>query len=202
MSRGPLGRVADLGDGKSFSAHVEYDESEGPFSFMNGPNWAEAGVAVGWARLHAPRVVVRVGSEFLSAGEEPYRDAPAWPGPYCAPGGVGAGEGGPVRAWFAEAQLAWFRADVLEVAERLAEAVRGAPEASDAGFGRTESGFRVTFVVTATAEVEANEVASTLLRAAWAATRIEATPGDDFDGDSISVREDPPAAAPGFDCPV
>jgi hypothetical protein len=200
VSRGPLGRVADLGDGKSFSAHVEYGDD--PFSVMIGPNWAEPGVAVGWARRHARRVVVRVGTEFFSAGEEPYRDAPPWPGPRSASGRADAGERGPARSWSVEAGLAWFRGDVLEVAERLAEAVRAAPEASDAGFGRTESGFRVTFVVSAAAEVEANELASVLLRAAWAATGIEATPGDDFDGDSIDVREGPPAAAPGIDCPA
>jgi len=135
-------------------------------------------------------VVVRVGSEFFSAGEEPYRDAPAWPGPDSAPGVVGAGEGGPVRAWFVEAGTAWFRYDTLEGAE----VVRAASEAFDVGFGRTATGFRVTFLVSGASEVEANETASHALRTAWAATGIEAG-ADDFDMCSIDVREGrrPPA---------
>lgn len=145
---------------------------------------------------------MRVGSEFFSAGEEPYRDAPVWPGPYGAPGRVEAGEGGLVRSWFVEGGTAWFRADALEAAERLAEPVRSASEASDVGFGRTEAGFRVTFVVSGASAIDANETASQVLRTAWAAAGIKAVPGDDFDGDSIDVREAPPRGAAGIDCPA
>jgi hypothetical protein len=198
MSRGPLGRVADMGDGMSFSAHVEYAESEGPFSFMNGPEFVEAGAAVGWARRHAPRVVVRVGSDFFSAGEEGYGELPPWPGPVAASGNDGVG---PVRPWSVEARMAWFRGDAVEVAERLAEEVGSAAESSGAGFGRTQTGFRVTFVVSGVSAVEANETASRVLRAAWAATGIETT-GDDFDATSVTVREDAPGAAAGIDRPV
>jgi hypothetical protein len=71
--------VGDVGDGKSFTAHVEYADSEGPFSVMNGPAFVEAGVAVGWARRHARRVAVRVGTEFSLVGFERRRriDRPA-----------------------------------------------------------------------------------------------------------------------------
>ncbi|HEV2874557.1 MAG TPA: hypothetical protein VGW14_05355 [Thermoleophilaceae bacterium] len=194
MSGRALGRVADLGDGTSFSAHVEYAESEGPFSFMIGPDRVEAGVAVGWARRHARRVVVRVGSEHFSAGEEPHRDLPAWPGPVSDPGNGGVG---PERAWHVEASTAWFRSDGLEVAERLAEALRAEPEADEVGFGPTEAGFRVTFAVAGAAVVEARETASRVLRSAWAAAGIEAAPGDDFDASSITVHEGGrPDAAP------
>jgi hypothetical protein len=185
-----------MGDEKSFSAHVEYAESDGPFSFMNGPEFVDAGEAVAWARRHARRVVVRVGTAFFSAGEEPYRDTPAWRGRVSGQGNEGVG---PVRRWQVEASTAWFPSDTLGVAERLAEALRSEAGAAEVGFGRTETGFRVTFAVSGSTAVDANETASRMLRTAWAATGIQATPGDDFDASSIHVREAPPAAAPGID---
>ena len=97
-------------------------------------------------------------------------------------------ERGPVRPWFVEGQTAWFRADGLEVAERLAEVVRAASEASDVGFGRAATGLRVTFLASGASEVEANDTALHALRTAWAATGIE-TGADDFDMCSIDVRE-------------
>jgi hypothetical protein len=186
MSGGALGRVGDLGDGSSFSAHVEYAEGSGPFSFMEGPAWVDAGAAVGWARRHARRVVVRVGSEFFSAGEEPHRDLPAWSGPVSASGNQAVG---PVRPWQVEARTAWFRADGSEVAARLAEAVRAEEDAADVGFGPTDAGFRLTFVVAGATVVEARETASRVLRTAWAATGVKAIPGEDFDVPTINVRE-------------
>jgi hypothetical protein len=186
MSGGALGRVGDLRDGSSFAAHVEYPESNGPFSFMDGPASVDAEVAVGWARRHARRVVVRVGSELFSAGEEPYRDLPSWRGPVCGSGNEGVG---PVRPWQVEARTAWFRADGLEVAASLAEAVRSEAESAEVGFGPTEAGFRLTFMVAGATVVEAREAASQVLRTAWAATRIDAVPDDDYDASSIRVRE-------------
>jgi len=59
----------------------------------------------------------------------------------------------------------------------------------------------VTFAVSGSTAIDANETASRVLRAAWPATGIQATPGDDFDASSIHVREAPPAA-PGIDCPA
>ena len=117
-----------MGDGKTFSAHVEYAESDGPFSFINGPEFVDAGEAVAWARRHARRVVVRVGTAFFSAGEEPYRDAPAWPGRVSGQSNEGVR---PVRRWQVEASTAWFRSDALEAAERLAEALRSEPGPAD-----------------------------------------------------------------------
>jgi hypothetical protein len=194
MSDGALGRVGDLGDGSSFAAHVEYAEGSGPFSFMDGPASVDAGAAVGWARRHARRVVVRVGSEFFSAGEEPHRDLPAWSGPVSASGNQAVG---PLCPWQVEARTAWFRADGSEVAARLAEAVRADAQAADVGFGPTEAGFRLTFVVTGATVVEARETASRVLRTAWAVTRVDAIPGDDFDAASINVSEGARTASAG-----
>jgi hypothetical protein len=186
MSDHPLGRVADLGDGKSFTAHVELPEGAGPFSWIDGPDRVEAGVAVGWARRHARQVVVRVGSQHFSAGSEPYRDLPVWTGRVSR---SGLEEVGPERPWQVEARTGWFRPDAAEVARRLAEAVRAEPEAEEVGFGRTEAGFRVTFVVAGASAIGAREAASRVLRTAWAATAIEAVAGDDYDVPSINVRE-------------
>jgi hypothetical protein len=182
--------VTDLGDGKHFSASVDYDEP-GPFSFMHGPEFVEAREAVAWARRHAPRVVIRVRDVLYSAGEESVPGLSEWPGLSDAPEETQTrGVEKPVP-WRAEARTAWFRGDGIEVASRLAHAVGSEPQVGEIASEPTLTGFRVTFTVHAPSIVAAGEKASRALRSAWKATDIEATPGDDYDVPSLTVRPCP-----------
>ena len=181
--------MTDLGDGR-FSAFVDYDEP-GPFSLMPGPEFVEAREAVAWARRHASRVVIRVEDVLYSAGEESVPGLPEWPGLGEAPEETQTrGLAKPVP-WRAEARTAWFRGDGIEVASRLAHAVHSEPQAGEVAYEPTQTGFRVTFTVYAPSIVAAGEAASMALRSAWKATDIKATPGDDYDVPSLTIRPYP-----------
>jgi hypothetical protein len=93
--------------------------------------------------------------------------------------------------WRAEARTGWFRADGIEVARRLAHAVRSEPQAGEIAYEPTQTGFRGTFTVHAPSIVAAGETASQALRSAWKATDIKATPGDDYDLPSLTIRPYP-----------
>lgn len=186
----PRGSVTDLGDGKLFSAAIDYEEP-GPFSFMHGPEFVEAHEAVAWARRHARRVVIRVGGVSYSAGEESVPGLREWPGLGEAPDEAETrGLEKPVP-WRAEARTAWFRPDGIEVAGRLARAVRSELRASELAYEPTQTGFRVTFTVHAPSIVAARETASWALRSAWKATDTRPTPGDDYDVPSLTLRPYP-----------
>jgi hypothetical protein len=60
--------------------------------------------------------------------------------------------------------------------------------------GVTKTGFHVMFAIRAASIVQARELASELLRAAWSASKIDAVPGDDYDVSSINVTPSPRAA--------
>jgi hypothetical protein len=53
----------------------------------------------------------------------------------------------------------------------------------------------VTFAIRATSIVQARELASELLRAAWSASRLDAVSGD-YDASSVTVTPSPGAAEP------
>jgi hypothetical protein len=177
----PLGRVADDGDGVRFFAHVEFDEP-GPFSFVQGPEDVGAAEAVGWARSHARRVIIRIGGTHYSAGEEPVAGLAPWDG---EPVERERAPGEPV-AWRVVAGTGWYRSDRADVARALAAGVEGNQRAGRVASVVTEVGFDVAFTVVAASEVEANELASAIMRAAWAATGIVAAPGD-FDAAGVTL---------------
>jgi hypothetical protein len=179
----PLGRVADEGDGATFFAHAELDEP-GPFSFVNGPDEVPAEEAIGWARQHARRVIVRIGDAHYSAGEEPVEGLERWRG---TPAPPLPATGAPVASRVV-ASTGWHGADRPEVARSLAAGVEKNQRARGVARAVDATGFEVAFTITAASLVEANEVASAIVRRAWADTGIEAVPGEDFDGDGVSVQ--------------
>ena len=121
--------VGDMGDGRHFSASVDYDEP-GPFSFMLGPDFVEAREALAWARPHARRVTIRVGEVFYTAGDEPVQNLPEWEDVGPEPAGARGERGAPV-AWQVEAHVNCIRRDGIDVAARLADALRAEPGTSE-----------------------------------------------------------------------
>jgi len=176
--------VGDMNDGVSFSAHVEYREDV-PFAYVHGPESVDAGAAVAWARARADKVIVRVGGDRFSAGKQPAGDLPDWVGP-TAPATKATAPSEPT-AWRVEAHINWLRPDTEDVAARFAAALGDQPGASGVGYDIRDFGLAVWFLIRAL-RLDANEVASHLLRSAWTATGIEAMPGTDFDVTSMSVR--------------
>jgi hypothetical protein len=170
-----------------FSAHVEYDEP-GPFCFMNGPCETTVGEAVAWARGHARRVYVRLGDRHFSAGDEPIKDLPPWRPPAEPQLESAATESSVRRPWTIAARTGWYRPDAADVSCRLAEAVNRDSRAADAVGTTTECGFEVVFTVRASARVDANEIASLVVRRAWTSLVIHPPPGDDYDVSSIQIR--------------
>jgi hypothetical protein len=94
----------------------------------------------------------------------------------------------PAVDWSVEARTGWSRGDREQVARRLAELARHDTRARNAVASLDSFGFAVTFTVSARSEVEANEMASRVIRHAWTASGIEAVPGEDFDCSSIEVQ--------------
>jgi hypothetical protein len=185
LHRMAVGSVVDMGYGRGFSAGLDLDE-EGPFSYVIGPQFVSAEEAIEWARARAPRVRVRVGDRFYSAGPEQVRDLPPW-----EPADRGRAPRNPGYAqeadrWRVEARIVWLRSDAAAVVRRFAEALL-AELAGRVAHEVTEAGWRVAFELGGGSRAEANEAACRVLRAAWAATGIEATPGVDYDMDSMSM---------------
>jgi hypothetical protein len=108
--------VGDDRDGR-FSAHVECDE-DGPFSHVDGPTGVGPEEAIAWARRRAERVMVRVGLDFYTAGSEPVRDLPSWPGP--RNDRESPIEPADLSDWQVEARTVWFRDDAPDVARAIA----------------------------------------------------------------------------------
>jgi hypothetical protein len=182
--------VGDDRDGR-FSAHVECDE-DGPFSHVDGPTGVGPEEAISWARRRAERVMVRVGLDFYTAGSEPVRDLPSWPGP--RNDRKSPFEPADLSDRQVEARTGWFRDDAPDVARAIARRLDDDRRARDVADGVTKTGFSVTFAIRAASIVAARELASELLRAAWSAARIDALPGDDYDGSSVTVTPSPGAA--------
>jgi hypothetical protein len=180
----PVAFVADDLDG-GFIAHVELDE-RGPFSVTHGPRRATLGGAVAWAREQAPRVIVRIGDEHYSVGDEPVRDLPQIAEPTEGPD-EDAPRPLPTR-WRVGARTGWYRDDRDDVLQRFGEALRADPTATDVAAATHEVGFSVAFTIIARDEVEAHAIASSSLRAAWERLRIEAAPGDDYEASGITVE--------------
>jgi hypothetical protein len=183
--------VGDGGDGR-FSAHVECDE-DGPFSFVLGPTGVGPEEAIAWARGRAERVTVRLGVDFYTAGSEAVRDLPSWPG-HDDDRELSFEPAADLSDWQVEGRTGWFRDDASEAARAIARRLDNDARATDVAHGVTKTGFRVTFAIRAASIVEARELASELLRAAWSASRIDAVPGDDYDVSSVTVTQSPGAA--------
>jgi hypothetical protein len=187
----PRAYVGDDREGR-FSAHVDCDE-DGPFDFVLGPTGVGPEEAIAWARRRAGRVTVRVGGDFYTAGSEAVRDLPTWRG-HGDDRELPSESAADFSDWQVEGRTGWFRDDASDAAQAIARRLDDDARARDVAHGVTKTGFHVMFAIRAASIVQARELASELLRAAWSASKIEAVPGDDYDVSSISVTPSPRAA--------
>jgi hypothetical protein len=187
----PRAYVGDDREGR-FSAHVDCDE-DGPFSHVDGPTGVGPEEAITWARRRAGRVTVRVGGDFYSAGSEAVRDLPSWPGPD-DDRELPSEPAADLSDWQVEGRTEWLRDDASDAARAIARRLEDDARAREVAHGVTKTGFHVMFAIRAASIVQARELASELLRAAWSASKIDAVPGDDYDVSSINVTPSPRAA--------
>ena len=179
--------VADLENGRGFSAYVDYG-GEGPFVALPGPDGVPLEEALGWARANSERVSVRLGNIHFSAGRQAIESLPAWTG--ADPDPRPAQRHGQPSRFAVEARTAWFRGDRPAVAHRLAAAVANQPGVVGGTAVSRKHGFSVLFKVTSPSLQAAREDAFDAIRHAWRTSGIEGRPGEEWDLSSLSVSPD------------
>jgi hypothetical protein len=169
-------------DGVFFVAHVDYDVA-GPFRFCNGPR-GKAGVVVGWSRAHATTVLVRVGEQMFSAGQDSIHGIPPWDGP--------VDEWSPSqrlpRRWHVKAQTSVLPEGLIPT---LAEHARRSLDTQGAirdvlvcGRGAT---LTLAFSVPGADEAHAHAAAFQALNNVWRSAPFDTRAS--YDTSSVSVRE-------------
>lgn len=76
----PIGHWTRSPEEPEYGGHWEVDEPR-PHIEEEGPGWDDVEEAIAWGRERAPKVMVILGDEYYSAGEEQAGTAPEWPPP-------------------------------------------------------------------------------------------------------------------------
>lgn len=140
--------------------------------------------AVAWARRHATSVLVRIGTQLYTAGDESIPGLASWHG---TPAAGEPPSGAASRDWLARACTRWHGREGEAVADGLAEAIAADGRATDVHGELSGRHVVIAFRLERLSEAEANRVASQLLRDAWRRLGIAALPGKDYDMSTLDV---------------
>ncbi len=170
-------------DGVVFAAHVEYP-IDTPFPYLNGPRRAAAAAAVGWARHHAPWVLVRCKGTMYSAGRSEIPGIASWP----FASEWRRDREAAAASWNVRAKATFAAA--CPDPDTIADLERGLRAGGVVLAARAEARDRsvvLTFQVSAADELAANEAAFEALRTAWPSIPAHAAGG--CDTSSVEVEK-------------